>query len=330
MNNSKKNNDWYEEIVDINDFDDSVGESQIEANVYRDLAELEQETGEDGEFYSEDIKKIYLHDLGGYPVLSYEETTALLTEYAKTKDKEVFEKIVNHNLRLVYGVACCYTNRGVDLMDLIQVGSIGLMTAVKKFDVSLGTKLSTYAVYWIKNTIIREINKSGRLIHIPETEEQFLFKIKKYKRLYEDAHGVEPTVENIADYLDTDVERVKLLLNADQLPASLDDTSNDEEGKTNKIRTVYADDTCDPVKEAEINDINRLIEKCLTLLSEDEAYVFYHTFTLKQEDRMSMAQIAAKKHWKHSKVRALKAKAVKKVRSSSLGACLADALCFDI
>lgn len=118
-------------------------------------------------YYDSDSVKQYLKEIAQYEILSDEEELELTTKYAETKDIKLREKLVNHNLRLVVSIAKHYNTNMLGLMDLIQFGNLGLITAVERFDPSLGFKLSTYATWWIKQSIIRGLGNEGRIIRMP-------------------------------------------------------------------------------------------------------------------------------------------------------------------
>lgn len=118
-------------------------------------------------YYDNDSVRQYLKEIAQYDILSDEEEFEIANKYAETKDIALREKLVNHNLRLVVSIAKHYNTNMLGLMDLIQFGNLGLITAVERFDPSLGFKLSTYATWWIKQSIIRGLGNEGRIIRMP-------------------------------------------------------------------------------------------------------------------------------------------------------------------
>jgi len=313
---------WVEEDILL----DGVDADQIEEKANEDIRKLQTEMRGSESFYTEDGLKMFLYEASEYRILTKEETTALLRRFADTGDPEAFQELVNHNLRLVYGIAIKYTNRGVDILDLIQEGNLGLMKAISKFDVERETMLSTYAVYWIKTSITRAINKYGRMIHIPESEEQTLFKIKRFIKNFEQDNGYTPEPEEISEFLNIDVSRVKNLITAGQPVESLDFTEDDDPERGNKYRAVVADDVSCPVSEFERACLDELLKKTASILSPEEAFVFSHFYTVNAHDKMSIPELADALGLKSNQIRTLKAKAIKKIRGSSLAPALAEFL----
>ena len=125
----------------------------------------------------------YLKEIANYPLLSKEETEALAYKYKKG-DKEAGKILANHNLRLVVSIAKKYNNRGMDFLDLIQEGNLGLLKAIEKFDPSLGYKFSTYATWWIKAKMTRALSEKVRIIRLPYYKEEMLQQYKKYLTMF--------------------------------------------------------------------------------------------------------------------------------------------------
>lgn len=148
-----------------------------------------------------DSVKLYLKDIAQYDRLSDEEEYELATKYAETKDIALREKLVNHNLRLVVSIAKHYNTNMLGLMDLIQFGNLGLITAVERFDPSLGFKLSTYATWWIRQSIIRGLSNEGRTIRMPIHALEQAIKNRNSKIELERTLGRSCTDEELVKYI---------------------------------------------------------------------------------------------------------------------------------
>ena len=139
-----------------------------------------------------DAVNLYLRDIGRYPLLTKEEEQKLLREYKENNSEDAKQKLINSNLRLVVSVAKRYKKNGVISLDLIQEGNIGLMIAIDKYDTSIGCRLSTYATWWIRQTITRHILNCERLIRIPVRNSDYILKYNKFVIDWQHNHMDEP------------------------------------------------------------------------------------------------------------------------------------------
>lgn len=174
------------------------------------------------------VQKIYIRDYLSYLLLSKEEELELAIK-AKTGDKKAREKLINHNLRLVVSIALKYTKRGMSIEDLVQEGIIGLMIAVDKFNPNVGTKLSTFATYWIKQTINRAIENNGKTIRIPSYLHDKIRSLKKAENHLRGVLGREPNYKELAKYLDITEEKVIEIILLSKESVSLNMPLYDEE-----------------------------------------------------------------------------------------------------
>lgn len=171
--------------------------------------------------------KLYLREIGEIPLLTADEEKELFQKMSKG-DEHAKQKLIESNLRLVTSIAKRYINRGLELLDLIQEGSIGLMTAIEKFDYELDYKLSTYATYWIKQRIVRAIEDKGNVIRIPVHALEDIKKYYKAKKELTSELGRKPTPEELEKELNFDSEYIKQL-NKIKNTMSLDETIGEEE-----------------------------------------------------------------------------------------------------
>lgn len=194
-------------------------------------AELLEEKMEAPLSTGEDDMRQYLSEIRRYPRLTEEEELTLAQRCA-AGDEEAIRQMVSANLRLVVSVAKEYAGRGVPLMDLIQEGSIGLLTAAKKFDYTLQYRFSTYATKWIRQGVTRFLANHTGVIRVPVHTAERVRKIEQAKATLIQKNGAEPTVEEIAALCDFPPERVRALLLRNPEICSLDAPTGDDDGGT--------------------------------------------------------------------------------------------------
>lgn len=177
---------------------------------------------------SDNIIKTYLQQMGSIPMLSRQEESRL-AKLAFEGDSDARTKLVEANLRLVVSVAKKYSNSGLDLLDLIQEGNIGLMKAADKFEYKRGHKFSTYATWWIRQGITRAIADSGRTIRLPvhmvETVNKVFSNIKKFIQ----QNGYEPNLDELSKFMRISKKNLKAVIDAAKIPISLETRTTSEE-----------------------------------------------------------------------------------------------------
>lgn len=171
--------------------------------------------------------RIFLNAIGKYPLLTAEEEREL-SKRIKEGDDEAFDKLVMSNLRLVVSVAKKYIGKGLDLDDLIQNGCLGVMTAARKFDYEKGYRFSTYATWWIRQTVTRAISDTARTIHLPNYVKDCIDKMNNISRAYEQEFGVQPSPDYIAEKLGEPIEKVLFYRQVQQRNLSLYDAVGDD------------------------------------------------------------------------------------------------------
>jgi RNA polymerase primary sigma factor len=175
--------------------------------------------------------KLYLKEAGRYDLLTPDEEISL-AEAAALGDVDARNKLINHNLRLVVSIAKKYIGRGLSLLDLIQEGNLGLIKAVEKYDTSKGFRFSTYATYWIKQSISRAVINYGRNIRVPAHTIELINEIKKFERVFWQEQGREPKDKEIAEALNTDIKKIKDAKHWMKDTTSLDIMVGDDEDTT--------------------------------------------------------------------------------------------------
>ena len=258
-----------------------------------------------------DIITIYFSDINKIPLISEEEEIDLLKR-VKTGDKKARKKLIESNLRLVVSIAKCYLNSGLSFEDLIQEGNFGLMKAVDKFDLSKGNKFSTYATYWIRQSIISSLNSKSRMIRVPDYMLIKVRLIKKFELEFFKKYGKMPSIEEIA--LNTketkeDIEVIKsvpLEVNSLNVPVGedqiepliqfIEDKENLEDVLLDKINKV---------------DLFSLFEQ---YLSKREAEILMYRFGLSKVNKKTLGEIGDIFEVTGERIRQIELSALKKLR----------------
>lgn len=206
---------------------------------------------------------MYLSDLKGYKLLSKEDEYELLRRIKEENDEQARQLLILSNLRLVISVAKKSLNSGLPLIDLISEGNLGLIKAINKFDYTKGHRFSTYAIWWIKQSIKKAIINTGRDIRIPSYKYEQYSKVNRIISEYVLKHGVQPSNAYIADELNLKENKVALLINEFQEIISL----NEVIGENIFLEDIIGTDTdieSDIIKEDQINEMRKLLDNVLT------------------------------------------------------------------
>lgn len=212
-----------------------------------------------------DLVKIYLKEIGQYDILSKDEEKRLLLE-AKSGDEEAKNKIIVSNLRLVVNIAKSFINKGLGFIDLISEGNIGLINAIDKFDIEKGFRFSTYAVWWIRQSISRAVIDKGREIRIPSYKYDILSKINFFISKYLSEYQKYPNVDEISNELDINKEKIEKVLIEFQdlisLNASIGNEIILEDVISNSDRDQTEDEIIDDMIREKVKDkLNSLKER---------------------------------------------------------------------
>ena len=241
--------------------------------------------------HENNILALYLKDINKIPMLSHEEQSDL-ADKAQKGDKKAQDKLVNANLRFVVNVAKKYQNHGLDLTDLISEGNLGLLTAVEKFDSSKGYHFISYAVWWIRQSILKAICEKSRPIRLPLNRANELVQIEHTKKVLGHKKTEQQEYEEIGKMLNMEPSHVREMINISRDMISLDAEINDGENNHAKIGDFFEDDTYDRPEEKAIdnamkNDINNIVDS----LKPNEAKIIRMRFGLNGYKPMSLKEV---------------------------------------
>jgi RNA polymerase primary sigma factor len=257
--------------------------------------------------------KTYLQSISNHPRLSFEEEKELSAK-ALAGDKTAIDKLVESNLLLVVSIAKRYNGCGLPLLDLIQEGNIGLITAAKKYDGTKGFRFSTYATYWIRQAISRALGEHGRTIRIPANMIDLLNKVKKTAGELSQTLNRSPKDEEIAAALGVEVDKVQAVLDIAQVSSSLD-TPIDDEGETS-MGDLIPDTKSSTIEEnLELEANHQIIESVLSTLSNREADIIRMRFGIDQDKPMTLEEVGQHYGLSRERIRQVEMKAMRKLRN---------------
>ncbi len=260
------------------------------------------------------VLAMYLKDINKIPLLSREEENELALK-AKNGDTAAKNKIVNANLRFVVSVAKKYQNHGLELTDLISEGNIGLLTAIDRFDVEKGYHFISYAVWWIRQSILKAICEKSRMIRLPLNRANELVQIEKARKAVTGNKTEEAEIMEIAENLNMDADHVRDLLAISRDMVSLDATVRPGEADSATLGDFLEDDSLGnpeamAIEENMISDIDAV----LNTLTQKEAQVLRYRFGLDGQESMSLKEVGDIFNLTKERIRQIEKKAIKRMQ----------------
>ncbi|HIU69134.1 MAG: RNA polymerase sigma factor RpoD [Clostridiales bacterium] len=270
----------------------------------------------------DDPVKVYLKEIGRVPLLTPEEEIDLAMRISED-DQKAKQRLAEANLRLVVSIAKKYVGRGMQFLDLIQEGNLGLIKAVDKFDYTKGFKFSTYATWWIRQAITRAIADQARTIRIPVHMVETINKVKKANSQLLHENGREPTPDEIAEYLDMSTDKVREILRVAQEPVSLE-TPIGEEEDSHLGDFIPDDEALAPADAASISLLKEQLSEVLKTLTPREEKVLRLRFGLDDGNPKTLEEVGKEFNVTRERIRQIEAKALRKLRHPSRSKKLKD------
>lgn len=263
----------------------------------------------------ENVISIYLKEINMIPLLNKEEEDLCATK-ARDGDVEAQKKLIMANLRFVVNVAKRYQNQGLPLQPISE-GNIGLMNAIKRYDVSRGFHFISYAVWWIRQSILKAICEKSRMIKLPLNKVNELVQIEKVRKELRKINGNEPEIAEIARYLAMDPDYISELLNISRDLVSLESPVYVEKDSLLLKEYIESTNYATPDEEIMNNSLKDEINNVLKTLSEKEAEIIECRYGLNGKKPMSLKQIGEKFNLSKERIRQIEKKAIKRLKQPS-------------
>ncbi len=255
----------------------------------------------------------YLHEIGKVELLSAEKEVEL-AKRIKKGDREALETLIKANLRFVVSVSKQYQNQGLSLPDLINEGNLGLIKAAERFDETRGFKFISYAVWWIRQSILQALAEQARIVRLPLNKIGSINKINKAFNKLEQEFQREPTVDEIAEIMDIKPDLIEDSMNSSGTHVSMDAPLRDEEGN-NLYDVMLNEDSPKPDDDLMDSSLRQEIERSLATLGEREAEILRYYFGLKGYQQHTLEEIGDEFGLTRERVRQIKEKAIKKLKN---------------
>ncbi|MEE0134179.1 MAG: RNA polymerase sigma factor RpoD/SigA [Treponema sp.] len=265
----------------------------------------------------DNILSMYLKEINKIPLLTREEEVELATKAAQG-DKAAKDKIVQANLRFVVNVAKKYQNHGLDLVDLISEGNIGLMTAIERFDVSKGYHFISYAVWWIRQAILKAICEKSRMIRLPLNRANELVQIEQTRKAITADKSEEEEMTQVAEMLGMSNQLVRDLINISRDMVSLDAPMGNGDDSSVSLGDNTVDTRYQSPEDAAMESVMQdELENALATLSMKEAQILRYRFGLSGNKSMSLKEVGDKFNLTKERIRQIEKKAIRRLQTSN-------------
>lgn len=311
-NKKKKETELESEEFEITDEESEADEEEYESEMDEEFIEATNQPHKLSSSAS-DPTQIYLSEIGFTELLTQPEEVDLARK-ALRGDMQARNKMIESNLRLVVKIARRYINRGLAFLDLIEEGNIGLMHAIEKFDPERGFRFSTYATWWIRQTIERAIMNQARTIRLPIHVAKELNGYLRAARELTQSLDHEATPEEIANLLDKPIEEIQRILDLSKDTTSIDHPmAKDNERLI--VDTIPDDNNIDPIDLLQGEDLHEHIDEWLNQLNDKQREVILRRFGLHGHEPATLEEVGAAIELTRERVRQIQIEAVKKLRS---------------
>ena len=256
----------------------------------------------------------YLQEIARYDLITIDEEVEL-AQRIRQGDRIALEKLTRANLRFVVSVAKQYQNQGLSLPDLINEGNLGLIKAAEKFDETRGFKFISYAVWWIRQSIMQAVNEQSRIVRLPLNQVTTLSKYKKAIQQFEQEHQRKPSPEELSEIMEIPVEKIKDTINVSGKNVSVDAPFGEAEDGT--LLDVLQNSDSPKVDNSLMNEsLSTEIERIFATLSDREAEILKDSFGIGRQE-LTLEEIGIKFGLTRERVRQIREKAIRKLRHMS-------------
>jgi RNA polymerase primary sigma factor len=269
------------------------------------------------DYMFEDSVKLYLKQIGKVPLLSADEEMELARRVKDENDEEAKRKLMEANLRLVVSIAKKYVGRGMPLLDMIQEGNLGLLTAIEKYDYRLGYKFSTYATWWIRQAINRAIADKSRTVRLPVHMAEAFNKVRRAERKLMLELGREPTEEEVAAETGFSLEKTREILQVSRETVSLDVPVGEDEDTTTLGDLVEDKQILSPVAHMMESDLRSQMEELLNRLPGKEGDIIRMRFGFGGEEPKTLQEIGELLGVSRERIRQIEKKALTRLKNLS-------------